>query len=127
LAEYLQNVYQTCKINGDSRRHFYDIKKAYEVQGIEEFQEKTRRKPCLKNRVVPEIAAAVLQMAYEYPAYGQTRAANELRKKGVLVSSGGVRSIWLRHGRVRGLRLGIHRGAAIAQSVLAVVMTALDT
>jgi hypothetical protein len=72
LAEYLQNVSQACKINGVSRQHFYDIKKAYEEQGIEGLREKTRRKPCLKNRVVPEIEAAVLQMAYEYPAYGQT-------------------------------------------------------
>lgn len=60
-------------------------------------KEKTRRKPCIKNRVAPEIEEAVLEMAYEYPAYGQTRVSNELRKKGVLVSSGGVRSIWLRH------------------------------
>jgi len=37
-------------------------------------------------------------MAYEYPAYGQARTSNELRKKGTLISSGGVRSIWLRHG-----------------------------
>ena len=101
LAEYLQNVSQACKINGVSRQLFYDIKKAYEEQGIEGFREKTRRKPCLKNRVVPEIEAAVIQMAYEYPAYGQTRAANELRKQGVLVSSGGVQSIWLRHGLKR--------------------------
>lgn len=101
LAEYLQNVSQACKINGVSRQHFYDIKKAYEEQGIEGLREKTRRKPCLKNRVVPEIEAAVLQMAYEYPAYGQARASNELRKQGILVSSGGVRSIWLRHGLER--------------------------
>ncbi|OQC18638.1 MAG: Integrase core domain protein [Deltaproteobacteria bacterium ADurb.Bin072] len=98
LAEYLQNVSQACKINGVSRQHFYDIKRAYEEEGLEGLREKTRRKPCMKNRVSPEIEAAVLQMAYEYPAYGQTRAANELRKQGVLVSSGGVRSIWLRHG-----------------------------
>ena len=90
LAEYLQNVSQACKINGVSRQHFYDIKKAYAEQGIEGLQEKTRRKPCLKNRVVPENEAAVLQMAYEYPAYGQARASNELRKQGILVSSGGV-------------------------------------
>jgi transposase len=101
LAEYLQDVSQACKINGVSRQHFYDIKQAYEEQGIEGLREKTRRKPCLKNRVVPEIEAAVIQMAYEYPAYGQTRAANELRKQGVLVSSGGVRSIWLQHGLER--------------------------
>lgn len=37
-------------------------------------------------------------MAIEYPAYGQARASNELRKDGILVSGGGVRSIWLRHG-----------------------------
>ena len=40
---------------------------------------------------------AVVEMAYEYPAYGQTRVANELRKRGILVSGGGVRSIWQRH------------------------------
>lgn len=36
-------------------------------------------------------------MAYEYPAYGQLRVSNELHKRGILVSSGGVRSIWQRH------------------------------
>jgi hypothetical protein len=40
----------------------------------------------------------VVKIAYEYPAYGQLRASNELRKTGILVSSGGIRSIWLRHG-----------------------------
>ena len=36
-------------------------------------------------------------MAIEYPAYGQERASNELCKNGILVSGGGVRSVWLRH------------------------------
>jgi transposase InsO family protein len=98
LAEYLQNVSQACKINGVSRQHFYDIKKTYEEHGLEGLREKSRRKPCLKNRVAPEVEEAVLNMAYEYPAYGQSRASNELRKDGILVSGGGVRSIWLRHG-----------------------------
>lgn len=97
LAEYLKNVSQACKINGVSRQHFYDIKKAYEEHGLEGLKEKTRRKPCLKNRVAPEIEDAVVKMTYEYPAYGQVRIANELRKGGILVSSGGVRSIWQRH------------------------------
>lgn len=97
LAEFLKNVSQACKIHGVSRQHFYDIKQAYEEHGLEGLREKSRRKPCIKNRVAPEIEEAVVNMAYEYPAYGQSRTANELRKTGILVSGGGVRSIWLCH------------------------------
>jgi transposase len=98
LAEYLKNVSEACKINGVSRQHFYDIKKAYEEEGLDGLREKSRRKPCIKNRVAPEVEESVIRMAYEYPAYGQARTSNELRKIGILISSGGVRSIWLRHG-----------------------------
>jgi transposase InsO family protein len=98
LGEFLNNVSDACRIHGCSRQHFYDIKKAYLSQGIDGLKEKSRRKPNHKNRVAPEIEEAVLLMAFEYPAYGQLRASNELRKQGVLISSGGIRSIWLRHG-----------------------------
>ena len=70
LGEFLNNVSQACKINGVSRQHFYDIKKAYEEHGLEGLKEKTRRKPCLKNRLAPETEEAVVKMTYEYPAYG---------------------------------------------------------
>ena len=40
----------------------------------------------------------VVQFAIDYPAYGQLRVSNDLRKEGVFVSPSGVRSIWLRHG-----------------------------
>jgi len=98
LTEYLKDVSQACKINGVSRQNFYDIKKAFDENGIEGLKEKTRRRPCIRNRVAPEVEDAVVKMAVEYPAYGQARASNELRKIGILVSGGGVRSIWLRHG-----------------------------
>jgi len=45
----------------------------------------------------PAIEAAVVQHAIDQPAYGQHRVANELRKRGILVSGSGVRSVWLRH------------------------------
>jgi hypothetical protein len=51
----------------------------------------------VKNRIAPEIEEAVAAMAIEYPAYGQVRVSNELRKRGHFVSPGGVRCVWLRH------------------------------
>ncbi len=51
----------------------------------------------MANRVDPIVEKAVLDMAIEYPAYGQLRVSNELKKDGILVSPGGIRSIWLRN------------------------------
>ncbi len=59
--------------------------------------ERTRRKPNMANRVDDKTEQAVIQSALEFPAYGQARTSNELRKQGIFVSSSGVRSIWLRN------------------------------
>lgn len=40
---------------------------------------------------------AVIKLAFEYPAFRQQRTSNELRKKGIFISAGGVRSVWQRH------------------------------
>ena len=40
---------------------------------------------------------SVVEFTIEQPAYGQLRVSNELKKRGIFVSPGGVRSIWLRH------------------------------
>jgi len=64
---------------------------------VEALVDKSRRAPNLKNRVDESIELAVKAYAVEFPAYGQDRTSNELRKQGVFVSGSGVRSIWLRH------------------------------
>jgi hypothetical protein len=97
LAEELGNVSQACKVMGYSRDTFYRYKELHEQGGEEALYEMTRRKPCIKNRVPANIEDAVVNMATDYPAYGQERAANELRKRGIIISGGGVRSVWLRH------------------------------
>lgn len=97
LAEELQNVSKACKIMGVSRDTFYRYQELVQSDGLEGLINRERRVPNLKNRVDEVTEQAVISYAIDFPAHGQHRTSNELRKRGVFVSGSGVRSIWLRH------------------------------
>lgn len=82
---------------GVSRDTFYRYQELAETGGIEALVNQSRRTPNLKNRVDEQTENAVLSHAIDFPAHGQHRTSNELRKQGIFVSGSGVRSIWLRH------------------------------
>ena len=97
LAEELGNVSRACKYLGYSRDTFYRYKELFEEGGEEGLRELSRKIPNVKNRVEASIEMRVVAIATEYPAYGQVRASNELKKEGIFISPGGVRGVWLRH------------------------------
>lgn len=97
LAKQLGSVSVACKTMGYSRDSFYRFKKLYENGGEEALREISKRKPIIKNRVPEHVEQAVVELAIENPALGQLRASQELLQRGIVVSSGGVRSIWLRN------------------------------
>lgn len=97
LAKQLGSVSQACKTMGYSRDSFYRFKRLYENGGEEALREISKKKPIIKNRVPEHVEKAVVDLAIENPALGQLRASQELLQRGIIVSSGGVRSIWLRH------------------------------
>ena len=97
LAAELGNISKACRVMGFSRDTFYRYQTARDAGGVEALFDVNRRKPNLKNRVEEATEAAVTTFAIEFPAHGQVRASNELRKQGVFVSPSGVRSIWMRH------------------------------
>jgi transposase len=89
LAQELDNVSKACKIMGFSRETFYRYKRAVEVGGVEALIEKSKRQPNAKNRVDEAVENAILNYAIEFPAHGQLRTSNELRKQGIFVSPSG--------------------------------------
>lgn len=97
LARELSNISKACKIMGVSRDTFYRYQEAQEHGGIEGLLAKSRKSPNHKNRVDPLIEQAAIDIAYEQPAWGQTRASNELKARGMSISSMGVRGVWIRN------------------------------
>ena len=97
LAAELGNVSKACRIMGFSRDTFYRYQTARDAGGVEALFEVSRKKPNLKNRVEEATEQAVINFAIAFPAHGQVRASNELRKEGIFISPSGVRSVWLRH------------------------------
>jgi len=96
LAQELGNVSKACRILGYSRQHFYEIRRNFQVHGAEGLLD---RLPGAKgrhpNRVAPPIEKAILADALKHSTHGAQRVADELVLRGLQVSSGGVRGVWI--------------------------------
>lgn len=97
LVQELGNVSKACELMGYSRDSYYRLKDLFDKGGILALQEKSRKKPNLKNRVDESVENSIIDMAYQHPFYGQLKAAEELKKQDISVSAAGVRSVWQRY------------------------------
>ncbi|OFC58421.1 hypothetical protein BBW68_00480 [Candidatus Erwinia dacicola] len=86
LAEELGNVSKACKIMGVSRDTFYRYQELAGEGGIDALINQSCRVPNLKNRTDEATERAVVDYAIEFPAHGQHRTSNELRKKKAFLS-----------------------------------------
>lgn len=82
---------------GVSRDTFYRYRELADEGGLDALINRSCRAPNLKNRTDEATEQAVVDYAVAFPAHGQHRTSNELRKQGVFISGSGVRSVWLRH------------------------------
>ena len=82
---------------GVSRDTFYRYRELADEGGVDALINRSRRTPNLKNRTDEATERAVVDYAVAFPAHGQHRTSNKLRKQGVFISGSGVRSVWLRH------------------------------
>jgi transposase InsO family protein len=98
LGETLGNISDACRKMGASRQHYYDIKTTLKEEGLEGLVEKSRRAPRIANRIDQTIEDKILAYSLEFPTHGQVTVANEFKQKGIVISPGGIRGVWLRHG-----------------------------
>lgn len=97
LATELGSISKACEIMGYSRDSYYRFKKQYETVGERGLMNLSRKKPAMKNRVSQEVEDQVIEIALDYPNYGQAKVAELLGARGCSISASGVRTIWVRH------------------------------
>ena len=98
LAQELGNVSKACRIVGYSRQQSYEIRRSLQLHGADGLIDRLpgARGPH-PNRVPAPVEEAILAHALEHPTHGAQRVADELMLRGIQVSSGGVRGVWMRN------------------------------
>ena len=98
LAQELGNISKACRIVGYSRQQFYEIRRNFQLHGADGLLDQLPgAKGPHPNRVPAPVEKAILAQALEHPTHGAQRVTDELLLRGIQVSSGGVRGVWIRN------------------------------
>ena len=98
IAQELGNDSKACRIVGYSRQQFYEIRWSLQLYSADGLLD---RPPGARgphpNRVPLPVEEAILVYTLEHPTQGPQQVADELMLRGIQVSSGGVRGVWMRN------------------------------
>ncbi|WP_141734003.1 transposase family protein [Oligoflexus tunisiensis] len=100
LGKCLFNVAEAYKRLSLTSHDNTDIKNTLREVGIERFLELVKAKtkhPKPSGRISKDIEDRILAYTLEFPTHGQDRVSSEMKRKGIVVSAGTVRGIWLKY------------------------------
>jgi len=98
LAEALGNVSEACRRRGIARSQFYEYKRRFQTHGLEGLKDLPPVHKSHPQTTPPEVVEQILGLSLANPMWGCTRLSNQLRLKGVSVSSPTVQKILIKHG-----------------------------
>jgi transposase InsO family protein len=97
LAEALGNATEACRRRGISRTQFYEYKKRFKTHGLEGLKDLPPIHKTHPQTTPPETVEKILEISTQNPMWGCTRLSNQLKLRGISVSSPTVQKILIKH------------------------------
>ena len=97
LAKALGNVSAACKQRGMSRTQYYEMKRRFQVHGIEGLVDLPLVHHSHPATTPPEVEQRILEVSLEHPAWGCNRLCDQLKLEGINISAITIQKILNRH------------------------------
>lgn len=98
LAQALGNISAACRKAGIHRSYFYEIKRRYELGGLEALKELPPIPKTHPQEKSPKLLHRILELTVQYPAWGHQRLAAQARLEGLEISSTTIHQWWKQRG-----------------------------
>ena len=97
LAESLGNVTEACRRRGMSRTQFYEYKRRFQTHGLEGLKDLPPIHKSHPQTTPPKVVEQILEMSLKHPMWGCVRLSDQLKLKGVSVSSPTIQKILIQN------------------------------
>ncbi len=98
MAEALGNVSEACRRLGISKTQFYEYRRRFQAHGLEGLKNRAPVHHSHPQTTPPETVEAILSLSLAHPLWGCGRLSDELKVKGISVSSRTIQNILIKNG-----------------------------